>query len=145
MNILTSETVGGVLKITLNRPKAFNSFNTQLAKQLQNELDKAQNDNTIRAVLLTGSGKAFSTGQDIKELLDPDGPEFSSILSDNYNPIVKKIRDLNKPIVAAPYQYHSIPKNDKVSFAEITGTLVISSTTITVRVIGVAIFPLESV
>lgn len=101
MNILTSETVGGVLKITLNRPKAFNSFNTQLAKQLQNELDKAQNDNTIRAVLLTGSGKAFSTGQDIKELLDPDGPEFSSILSDNYNPIVKKIRDLNKPIVAS--------------------------------------------
>lgn len=101
MNIISSEILGGVLKITLNRPKVFNSFNTELAKQLQYELDRAQNDDSIRSILLTGNGKAFSSGQDISELLDPDGPEFSSILSENYNPIVKKIRDLKKPIIAS--------------------------------------------
>jgi len=101
MSILTSELLGGVLKITLNRPKVFNSFNTELTKQLQNELDRAKNDSEVRAVLLTGEGKAFSTGQDVAELLDPNGPEFSTILSENYNPIVQKIRSLEKPIVAA--------------------------------------------
>ena len=101
MSNLTTEKIEGYLIIKLNRPKVFNSFNTKLAKQLQDELDKANNDDTVRAVLLTGSGKAFSTGQDIAELMDPDGPELSTILSENYNPIVKKIRNLKKPIVAA--------------------------------------------
>ena len=101
MKFLINETIGSVLKISINRPKVFNSVNTGLAKELQESLDLARNDKTIRAVLLTGNGKAFSTGQDIAELVDPDGPEFSKILSDNYNPIVKKIRELNKPVIAA--------------------------------------------
>jgi len=101
MEFLITETVENVLKITINRPKVFNSFNSGLAKELQASLDLAKNDSNIRAVLLTGSGKAFSTGQDIAELVDPNGPELSSILSENFNPIVKKIRDLNKPIIAA--------------------------------------------
>ena len=101
MNFLINETIGGVLKITINRPKVFNSFNTALAKELQESLDLAREDKTIRAVLITGKGKAFSTGQDIAELIDPNGPDLSKILSDNFNPIVNKIRELNKPVVAA--------------------------------------------
>ncbi|MCK5782041.1 MAG: enoyl-CoA hydratase/isomerase family protein [Flavobacteriales bacterium] len=100
MGNINSKIVDGILRISLNRPRVFNSFNTALAKELQGELDRAENDELIRAVLLTGEGDAFSAGQDISELLDPNGPEFSSILSDNYNPIVRKIRNLNKPIVA---------------------------------------------
>jgi 2-(1,2-epoxy-1,2-dihydrophenyl)acetyl-CoA isomerase len=101
MNLLINENIGGVLKITINRPEVFNSFNTALAHELQQSLDIAKDNNAIRAVLLTGEGKAFSTGQDIKELINPDGPALSSILSDNFNPIVIKIRELNKPVVAA--------------------------------------------
>lgn len=101
MNFLINETIGGVLKITINRPKVFNSFNTQLAKELQESLDHARTNNNIRSVLITGEGKAFSAGQDIAELIDPDGPDLSKILSENYNPIVIKIRELNKPVIAA--------------------------------------------
>lgn len=101
MNLLINENIGGVLKISINRPKVFNSFNTELAKELQTSLDIASNDNSIRAVLITGVGKAFSTGQDVKELIDPNGPELSKILSENFNPIVSKIRNLNKPVIAA--------------------------------------------
>ena len=101
MNFLNNETIEGVLKITINRPKVFNSFNTLLAKELQEILDLAREDNSIRSVLITGEGKAFSTGQDIAELIDPNGPDLSKILSDNFNPIVTKIRELNKPVVAS--------------------------------------------
>ena len=101
MNLLINETIGGVFKITINRPKVFNSFNTELAKELQESLDFARDNKDIRAVLITGEGKAFSTGQDISELVDPDGPNLSKILSDNFNPIVNKIRELNKPVIAA--------------------------------------------
>ena len=101
MNYLINETIGGVLKITINRIEVFNSFNTLLAKELQETLDFAKGKTSIRAVLITGKGKAFSTGQDIAELIDPNGPELSSILSENFNPIVKKIRELNKPVIAS--------------------------------------------
>ncbi len=101
MKFLINEIIENILKITINRPKVFNSVNTGLAKELQESLDIAKNDDSIRAVLITGSGKAFSTGQDIGELVDPNGPELSKILSDNFNPIVTKIRELKKPVVAA--------------------------------------------
>ncbi|MEN8138807.1 MAG: enoyl-CoA hydratase-related protein [Bacteroidota bacterium] len=101
MEIIKSEFLDGVQKITLSRPRVYNSFNSDLAKELQSELDKAKENKEIRAVLLTGDGKAFSTGQDIAELIDPNGPDLSSILSENYNPIVKKIRELEKPVIAA--------------------------------------------
>ena len=101
MKLLIEETIGSVLKITINRSKVFNSFNTLLAKELQELLDFAKQSNSIRAVLITGKGKAFSTGQDITELIDPNGPDLSNILSENFNPIVKKIRGLNKPVIAS--------------------------------------------
>ena len=98
---IKSETDGGVLKITLNRPDKFNSFNRAMALELQAALDKAASDKSIRAVLLTGEGKAFCAGQDLSEAMDTSGPGIERIVREHYNPIILKIRNLEKPVVCA--------------------------------------------
>lgn len=91
----------GVATITLNRPKVFNSFNREMAFAVQEALDKASADEQVRAVVLTGDGKAFCAGQDLAEVSGPENPGFQSILSDHYNPIVRRIREIEKPVIAA--------------------------------------------
>jgi 2-(1,2-epoxy-1,2-dihydrophenyl)acetyl-CoA isomerase len=98
---LTTQIQDSVLFITLNRPEVFNSFNQEMAFALQNQLDEAANNAEIRAVVLTGNGKAFCAGQDLAEATDPNGPELKSIVRDHYNPIILKIRNLEKPVIAA--------------------------------------------
>src|ERR1700754_3939985 len=87
--------------ITLNRPDKLNSFNREMALLLQNRLDECASLHEVRAVCITGAGKAFSAGQDLSEVVDPEGPGLARILSESYNPIVTKIRNLPKPVVAA--------------------------------------------
>lgn len=90
----------GVATLTLNRPEVFNSFNKEMAFLLQDELDACEKDATVRAIVITGSGRAFCAGQDIGEITNPDlNPGFKKILDDHYNPIIKKIRAIEKPIV----------------------------------------------
>ncbi len=101
MTFIKSETDGNVLKITLNRPDKFNSFNREMALALQDALDKAAIDKSIRAVLLTGEGKAFCAGQDLSEAIDANGPGIEKIVREHYNPIILKIRKLEKPVVCA--------------------------------------------
>lgn len=72
-----------------------------MALEVQKALDTCQSDQNVRAVLIKGEGKAFCAGQDLKEVTDPEGPMLTSIVRDHYNPIVEKIRTLNKPVVAA--------------------------------------------
>lgn len=91
----------GVCRLTLNRPEVFNSFNRDMALELQKCLDECVDDNSIRVVVLTGEGRAFCAGQDLGEVVDPNGPELKNIISEHYNPIIRKITSLNKPIVAA--------------------------------------------
>lgn len=91
----------GVLNITFDRPDKFNSFNRELALGVQEALDRAANDSAVRAVLLTGNGKAFCAGQDLAEAIDPNGPELSTIVTEHYNPIILAIRKLAKPVIAA--------------------------------------------
>jgi len=91
----------GVAKITLNRPKVYNSFNREMALAMQAILDKCASDPEVRAIYITGEGKAFCAGQDLQEAIDPDGPELSTIVSEHYNPIIQRIRNIEKPIVAA--------------------------------------------
>jgi 2-(1,2-epoxy-1,2-dihydrophenyl)acetyl-CoA isomerase len=92
----------GVATITLNRPQVFNSFNKKMAFAMQDALDACAVNTEVRAVLITGNGKAFCAGQDIQEIANPDlNPGFKAILEDHYNPIVLKIRNLEKPVVAA--------------------------------------------
>lgn len=99
---LKSTTKNNVAHITLNRPEAFNSFNREMSSAFQGALKKADEDSGVRAVLLTGSGKAFSAGQDLKEVLDKENnPGFEKILKEGYNPIIKLLRNIKKPIVAA--------------------------------------------
>jgi 2-(1,2-epoxy-1,2-dihydrophenyl)acetyl-CoA isomerase len=100
MSILHEQT-GGVFKISLNRPDKFNSFNREMALQLQEQLDKAADDESIRCVLLTGAGKAFCAGQDLSEAINPQGPGIKNIVVEHYNPIILKIRNLEKPVVCA--------------------------------------------
>lgn len=101
MTFIKSETDGGVLKITLNRPDKFNSFNREMALQLQEQLDRAAADTTIRAVYLTGEGKAFCAGQDLSEAIDDSGPGIERIVREHYNPVIHKIRSLEKPVICA--------------------------------------------
>lgn len=91
----------GVAKITLNRPKVYNSFNQEMALAFQARLDECAADNNIRAIYLTGEGKAFCAGQDLAEIVADDGPELTDIVSKHYNPIILKIRNLEKPVVCA--------------------------------------------
>jgi 2-(1,2-epoxy-1,2-dihydrophenyl)acetyl-CoA isomerase len=89
-----------VVLLTLHRPDKFNAFNREMALRLQEELDACQSS-TVRAVIITGSGKAFCAGQDLGEVVDPEGPGMARILKEHYNPIVTRIRQLNKPVIAA--------------------------------------------
>jgi 2-(1,2-epoxy-1,2-dihydrophenyl)acetyl-CoA isomerase len=91
----------GVATLTLNRPDVFNSVNKPLALALQQHLRDCQQNPEVRAVLLTGTGKAFCAGQDLAEITGPDSPEVAEIVEKHYNPIVQLIRELEKPVVAA--------------------------------------------
>ncbi len=87
--------------ITLNRPDKLNAFNREMALLLQNRLDECASLHEVRAVYITGAGKAFSAGQDLAEVVDPGGPGMSTLLAEHYNPIVTRIRNLPKPVLAA--------------------------------------------
>ncbi len=97
---LTKHIENGVCTLTLNRPEVFNSFNKEMALALQNELDACEKDDAVRAIVIIGTGKAFCAGQDLAEVMDPNGPELQSIVRDHYNPIITRIRAIEKPIIA---------------------------------------------
>src|SRR5699024_4159297 len=101
-NSIQTTTQNQVRHIILNRPKAFNSFNREMALALQKALKEAAENDDCRAILLTGNGKAFSAGQDLKEVIDPENnPGFKTILEEHYNPIIRLLRQIKKPILAA--------------------------------------------
>jgi 2-(1,2-epoxy-1,2-dihydrophenyl)acetyl-CoA isomerase len=89
-----------VAYITLNRPDKLNAFNREMALAMQDALRECDITD-MRCVVITGSGKGFCAGQDLAEVVDPEGPGMSRILSEHYNPIVKLITDLKKPVLAA--------------------------------------------
>jgi len=100
MSSILFEIKNNVAVITLNRPEKFNAFNRGMALELQQRLDECSNKN-IRCVYLTGSGKAFCAGQDLGELTGDNPPGFEVILAEHYNPIITRIRKLEKPVVCA--------------------------------------------
>lgn len=100
-SFITSAFADGVLTLTMNRAEKYNSFVREMALALQQELKDADKNESVRCIILTGSGKAFCAGQDLAEAIDPNGPELSKIVSEHYNPIIKIIRQVAKPVVAA--------------------------------------------
>lgn len=92
----------GTASILLNRPDVFNSFNREMALRLQEVLDTCETNSEVRAILITGAGKAFCAGQDLKEVTTPAlNPGFKKILEEHYNPIIIKLRSIKKPIIGA--------------------------------------------
>jgi 2-(1,2-epoxy-1,2-dihydrophenyl)acetyl-CoA isomerase len=87
--------------IKLNRPDVLNSFNRQMALELQSVLDECKTNTSVRAILLSGEGRAFCAGQDLAEAISTDGPELQKIVKEHYNPIILKIRNIEKPVVCA--------------------------------------------
>lgn len=102
MNSILLEVDNKIAYIRLNRPEVFNSINREMALRFQDTLDACEEDSDVRAIVITGNGKAFGAGQDLKEVTDPDlNPGFKKILEEHYNPIITRIRKINKPIIAA--------------------------------------------
>jgi 2-(1,2-epoxy-1,2-dihydrophenyl)acetyl-CoA isomerase len=90
-----------VASISFNRPDKLNAFNREMALEFQSRLDTCAHDASIKVVMITGIGRAFSAGQDLSEICNAENPGVGRILSELYNPIIHKITLLNKPVVAA--------------------------------------------
>lgn len=98
--MLTYHVEKNIATITLNRPEVYNAFNDALSYELQDALKKAERDEQVRAVVLTGAGKAFCSGQDLKASLESDGPRnLGESLHKRYNPIIRAIRNMPKPVI----------------------------------------------
>jgi 2-(1,2-epoxy-1,2-dihydrophenyl)acetyl-CoA isomerase len=92
---------GGVLTLTFNRPEALNSFTIAMKEDLLAALKEAARSRDVRVVVLTGAGRAFSAGQDLKERQGADVPDLGTELRTRYNPIILAMRRLEKPIIGA--------------------------------------------
>jgi len=94
----------GVLTITLNRPAAFNAFDAPMKSLLLHAVTRAADDDAVRVVVLTGAGRAFCAGQDLKEHLrrvQADDPAIADTVSGFYNPLVTAVTEMRKPVIAA--------------------------------------------
>src|SRR5215208_5704122 len=101
---VTLEVADAAARITLNRPESLNAWNEQLGRELATALERVADDDDVRAVLITGAGRAFSSGADLGEQrTDVEGgpPDLSARLRELYNPVILAIRELPKPVVAA--------------------------------------------
>lgn len=93
------ETRDGIATITLNRPDVFNAFNDEQSYALQDVLKQVTRDDSVRVVVLTGAGKAFCSGQDLKDIAQKENRSLSDSLHKRYNPIIRAIRQLPKPVI----------------------------------------------
>ncbi len=92
---------GNVAKIVLSRPEVYNSFNRKMALGMQEALYECEANKTVRAIFITGAGKAFCAGQDLAEVVEANGLPIGKIVAEHYNPIVTGIRNIEKPVIAA--------------------------------------------
>lgn len=96
---IRSEVQDGVARIVLNRPDKLNSFNMEMAKALQGALQCYEKHSEVRAIYLTGEGKGFCAGQDLGAAVKDDAPSIGDIVEEQYNPIIRLLRRIEKPIV----------------------------------------------
>ena len=99
--MIKSEIKNNVGKIYLDRPKKYHSFVREMALKLQSVLNNYKNNDDVRSILITAEGKAFCAGQDLNEAIDPNQPDITQIIEEHYNPIIKIIRSIEKPVIAA--------------------------------------------
>ncbi len=91
----------GVATITLNRPDRLNAFNETMHGELAQVLDRVELDRAIRAVLLTGAGRGFCSGQDLNDRATVERPDLGDTLDRLYNPLVRRLKALERPVIAA--------------------------------------------
>lgn len=91
----------GVLTITLNRPEMLNAVNDQMLRELHDALRQAARDAAVRCVALTGAGRGFCSGQDLRDRAGATTFSFSESLRSRYNPVILQIRTMEKPVLAA--------------------------------------------
>jgi 2-(1,2-epoxy-1,2-dihydrophenyl)acetyl-CoA isomerase len=99
MNTINLHIQDGVATITLNRPDVYNAFNDEQSYELQDALRQVEKDTSVRAVILTGAGKAFCSGQDLKAAMEAGDRKLSDSLHKRYNPIIRAIRNMPKPVI----------------------------------------------
>jgi 2-(1,2-epoxy-1,2-dihydrophenyl)acetyl-CoA isomerase len=95
------EDAHNVRTITLHRPEALNAFNATLHHELADALKAAERDRAVRCLVITGAGRAFCAGQDLKERLGENQLSLGDLLRQRYNPLILRIRTMEKPIIAA--------------------------------------------
>jgi len=100
-SFLTTDLSQGVKTLTFNRPEVFNSFNQEMGRAFQTALDDASSDDRVRCVVITGNGRAFCAGQDLKEVTSKASPGFKVIVEETYNRSIRRICDMEKPVIAA--------------------------------------------
>lgn len=100
-NTISKKIENGVLSIIFNRPEKFNAFNSEMAKAVQDALSEAEQNVEVRAIYMSATGKAFCSGQDLKEAGHPSELDLREVIRNNYNPIILKMRQIMKPIVVA--------------------------------------------
>jgi 2-(1,2-epoxy-1,2-dihydrophenyl)acetyl-CoA isomerase len=104
MSTITVQTADSICTITLNRPDVLNAFNDALTTELADAMKNAERDAAVRVIIITGAGRAFSSGQDLADLKDHYRPGYVPQLGDDlrrrYNPIIKRIREMEKPVIA---------------------------------------------
>tara|TARA_B100001564_G_scaffold27122_1_gene20114 strand:- start:126 stop:905 length:780 start_codon:yes stop_codon:yes gene_type:complete len=100
-NSIITDDNGAIRTITLNRPKAFNSFDREMGAAFQTALDEAGKDDSVRCIVIKGEGRAFCAGQDLKEVTAPDAPNFKTIVEETYNQSIRRICSIKTPIIAA--------------------------------------------
>lgn len=91
----------GVAAITLNRPKSLNAYNMQMHQELTRAIHDAAEDDQVRCIVLKGSGRGFSAGADLSVFKDTESPDYGAFLRDTYNPLLMRMAEVEKPIVAA--------------------------------------------
>ena len=94
----------GVATLTLNRPKALNSFTTEMHAEVREAMQQVSTDSNIRCLVLTGAGRGFCAGQDLGDRTvsaDGDGPGLGESVEKNYNPLIRSIMNLPKPVICA--------------------------------------------
>lgn len=95
------ETQNGVGIIRLNRQDVLNSFNYPMAKEAHHALDVCEKDEAIRAIVFTANGRGFCAGQDLEEAMEEGAPSISEIVDHTYSPLIKRIRNIEKPVIGA--------------------------------------------
>ncbi len=90
-----------IAQISLNRPDKLNAFNRAMALELQDQLLACDENEEVRAVVLTGSGRAFCSGQDLTEFPQDKLPDFEKAIDEYYNPVIRLLKTIRKPVLCA--------------------------------------------